>query len=151
MSDEDFVCLSNRYKMTAPKYLWMRRGRVGGRSSWHLYQVQRLVWFGGFGLVWWSGPIDAGNIRDGEGGVAGGLSQAQLSNEYGDRLLSSAYNAFTLIFSLSDDINLASFSIFTRNICCFTSQNMLPLALSPFLAFHRCPLFLLFCCFNIVW
>ena len=49
-----------------------------------------LVWFGGFGLVWWSGPIDAGNIRDGEGGVAGGLSQARrLSNEYGDRLLSS--------------------------------------------------------------
>ena len=128
MSDEDFVCLSNWDKMTAPKYLWMRRGRVGGRSSWHLYQVQRLVWFGGFGLiwwiwyglvdlvwfggfglVWWSGPIDAGNIRDGEGGVAGGLSQAQLSNEYGDRLLSSAYNAFTLIFSLSDDINLVSF------------------------------------------
>ena len=65
MSEGDFVCLSNWYKMTAPKYLWMRRGRVGGRSSWYLlgskiglvwwiwFDLVDLVRFGGFGLVWW--------------------------------------------------------------------------------------------------
>ena len=47
-------------------------------------------WFGLVDFVWWTGSIDGHNIRDGERGVAGGLSQARrLSNEYGDRLLSS--------------------------------------------------------------
>ena len=60
-----------------------RRERRVRSSSW------LKDWIGLVDFVWWTGSIDGHNIRDGERGVAGGLSQAELSNEYGDRLLSS--------------------------------------------------------------
>ena len=57
---------------------------------------KRLVWFGGVGQLRLA--ILAGGGVGGEQRVAGGTSQARLSNEYGDRLLSSTYLARPLLF-----------------------------------------------------
>ena len=59
---------------------------------------KRLVWFGGVGQLRLAILAGGGGGVGGEQRVAGGTSQARLSNEYGDRLLSSTYLAHPLPF-----------------------------------------------------